>query len=79
MFARPYPGGTTLNPPGVLFPFHLLQSAGEECTDDLTHDWGPQHLCWNNGKMNAFVSTHTSSTYEGADGTMTMGYYLRED
>jgi phospholipase C len=43
------------------------------------HDWGPQHLCWNDGKMNAFVSTHTSSTYEGADGTMTMGYYLRED
>jgi phospholipase C len=78
-FAQPYPGGTTLNPPGVLFPFHLLQSAGEECTDDLTHDWGPQHLCWNGGKMNAFVSTHTSSTYEGADGTMTMGYYLRED
>jgi phospholipase C len=79
VFAQAYPGGTTLNPPGVLFPFHLLQSAGEECTDDLTHDWGPQHLCWDNGKMDAFVSTHTSSTYEGADGTMTMGYYLRED
>ncbi len=29
--------------------------------------------------MDAFVSTHTSSTYEGSDGTMTMGYYLRED
>jgi phospholipase C len=78
-FAQAYPGGTALNPPGVLFPFHLLQSAGEECTDDLTHDWGPQHLCWDNGKMDAFVSTHTSSTYEGADGAMTMGYYLRED
>ena len=79
VFAQAYPGGTNLNPPGVLFPFHLLQSAGEECTDDLTHDWGPQHLCWDNGKMDAFVTTHTSATYEGSDGTMTMGYYLRED
>jgi phospholipase C len=79
VFAQAYPGGTALKPPGVLFPFHLLQSAGEECTDDLTHDWGPQHLCWDNGKMDAFVSTHTSSTYEGADGAMTMGYYLRQD
>jgi phospholipase C len=79
VFAQDYPGGTSLNPPGVLLPFHLLQSAGEECTDDLTHDWGPQHLCWDNGKMDAFVSTHTSSSYEGANGTMTMGYYTRED
>jgi hypothetical protein len=53
VFAQSYPGGTSLNPPGVLLPFHLLQSAGEECTDDLTHDWGPQHLCWDNGKMDA--------------------------
>jgi phospholipase C len=78
-FAQAYPGATTLDPPNVLYPFRLLQSAGEECTDDLTHDWGPQHLCWNNGTMDAFVKTHTSSTYEGADGAMTMGYYTRED
>ena len=65
VFAQDYPGGTSLNPPGVLLPFHLLQSAGEECTDDLTHDWGPQHLCWGNGKMDAFAATHTSSSYEG--------------
>lgn len=78
-FAQAYPGATTLDPPNVLYPFHLLQSAGEECTDDLTHDWGPQHLCWNNGAMDSFVKTHTSSTYEGADGAMTMGYYTRED
>jgi phospholipase C len=79
VFAQNFPGGTALNPPGVLLPFHLDSNAGEECTDDLTHDWGPQHLCWNNGKMDSFVSTHTSSTYEGANGAMTMGYYLRED
>ena len=58
VFEQNYPGGTALNPPGVLLPFHLDSSAGEECTDDLTHDWGPQHLCWNSGKMDSFVSTH---------------------
>jgi phospholipase C len=78
-FAQSYPGASTLNPPNVLLPFHLDSMSGEECTDDLTHDWGPQHLCWDNGAMDAFVSTHTSSTYEGAHGAMTMGYYLRED
>jgi phospholipase C len=66
-------------PPDVLLPFHLDSTAGLECTDDLTHDWGPQHLCWNGGTMDAFVSTHTSSQYEGANGAMTMGYYKRED
>jgi phospholipase C len=78
-FAQAYPGGGSLVPPDVLLPFHLDSTAGLECTDDLTHDWGPQHLCWNNGKMDAWVSTHTSSTYEGANGAMTMGYYQRQD
>src|SRR6202167_5217858 len=78
VFAQDYPGGTSLSPPGVLLPFPLLQSAGEECTDDLTHDWGPQHLCWDNGKMDAFVLTHTSSTYEGTDGTRRRGSSTRE-
>ncbi|HTW97655.1 MAG TPA: alkaline phosphatase family protein [Acidimicrobiales bacterium] len=79
VFAQGYPGATTLSPPDVLLPFHLSSTGGEECTDDLTHAWGPQHLCWNNGKMDSYVSVHTSSTYEGSDGAMTMGYYLRED
>jgi phospholipase C len=78
-FAQNYPGGTALSPPGVLLPFHLDSTAGEECTDDLTHDWGPQHLCWNGGKMDSYVSVHTSSTYEGVNGAMTMGYYERAD
>jgi phospholipase C len=78
-FAQAYPGATTLSPPNVLLPFHLDSTAGEECTDDLTHDWGPQHLCWDDGKMDSFVSVHTSSTYEGSNGAMTMGYYERAD
>ena len=27
--------------PNKLLPFHLDSTAGMECTDDLTHDWGP--------------------------------------
>ena len=79
VFAQDYPGATGLIPPNVLLPFHLDSTQGMECTDDLTHDWGPMHLCWNQGKMDSWVKVHTSSTYEGAYGAMTMGYYQRED
>ena len=79
VFAQNYPGGTNLVPPNVLLPFHLNSEFGMECTDDLTHEWGPQHLCWDNGAMDAFVTTHTSSQYEGSNGALTMGYYKRED
>jgi phospholipase C len=79
VFAQDYPGATDLIPPNVLLPFHLDSTQGMECTDDLTHDWGPMHLCWNDGRMDSWVKVHTSSTYEGAHGAMTMGYYERED
>ena len=79
VFAQEFPGATGLSPPNVLLPFHLSSTGGYECTDDLTHDWGPQHLCWNGGKMDSYVKVHTSSTYEGANGAMTMGYYNRAD
>jgi phospholipase C len=78
-FAQDYPGGIGLVPAGKLLPFHLDSKGGEECTNDLTHEWGPMHLCWNHGKMDSFVKTHTSSTYEGAHGAMTMGHYTRAD
>ncbi len=78
-FAQNYPGGSALVPKNKLLPFHLDSKAGLECTDDLTHDWGPMHLCWNHGKMDSWVKTHTSATYEGPHGTMTMGYYERAD
>jgi phospholipase C len=79
VFAQDYPGGAGLVPPNTLLPFHLDSTAGMECTDDLTHDWGPMHLCWNGGKMDSWVKVHTSSDYEGAHGAMTMGYYERAD
>ncbi len=79
-FAQDYPGGTTLSPRKKLLPFHLDPSIGEECTNDLTHNWGPQHQCWNHGKMDRFVKVHTAKANEGnPDGAMTMGYYTRRD
>ena len=79
VFAQDYPGGGSLFPPNKLLPFHLGSKTGFECTNDLTHDWGPMHLCWNHGKMDSWVKVHTSSAYEGAHGAMTMGYYDRAD
>ena len=61
-------GGKTVH------PFHLKT----QCLPDLTHDWGPQHIAWNDGKMNEFLKAH-----EQADGSSvgpeTMGYYDRSD
>jgi phospholipase C len=65
----------------TIHPFHL-QSA---CLPDLTHDWGPQHLSWNHGKMNRFLFEHETedvpSKYGSPQGTgvETMGYYRRSD
>ena len=79
VFAQDFPGGSNLFPKNKLLPFHLNSMAGFECTDDLTHDWGPMHLCWNGGKMDSWVKVHTSSQYEGAHGALTMGYFERAD
>ncbi|BEP12147.1 phospholipase C [Acidothermaceae bacterium B102] len=79
-FEQAYPAGTALVPPKQLLPFHLTQALGEGCTMDLTHDWGPMHQCWNNGRMDAFVQVHTSSANEGSlNGALTMGYYTRDE
>jgi phospholipase C len=75
-FTQNWPGGSQPS----LLPFHmntLTESA--ECTSDLSHEWTAEHSSWNNGAMDSFVSTHTSSQYEGAAGTNTMGYYKKAD
>jgi phospholipase C len=80
VFAQAWP-----NSPGgkypALLPFHLdTANSDAECTFDLTHNWGPQHLSWNGGAMDSFVSTHTSASYEGpSHGINTMGYYKKAD
>jgi phospholipase C len=77
VFAQDYPGGAGLVPKHKLLPFRLPSNHGLESTDDLTHDWGPMHECWNHGKMDAWVKVHTRSEYEGPKGALTMGYYTR--
>jgi phospholipase C len=76
-FAQAWPGG----PDPTLLPFHLDSASGiGECTHDLDHTWLAQHLCRGVGDNAHFVSTHTSSAYEGPEqGVMTMGYYRRSD
>jgi len=64
---------------GHLRPFRLNTQGGNgECTNDITHDWGPQHRSWNGGKMDRFVIEHLKA--DGMqNGALTMGYYERAD
>jgi phospholipase C len=80
-FAQAWPGNDTLDPPGVLLPYHLDTSHQmAECTYDLSHAWTAQHQSWNGGAMSDFVKVHTSPQWEGPiHGPLTMGYYTRQD
>jgi phospholipase C len=80
-FSQSWPGNSSIAPAGQLLPFHLdVERTLAECTFDLSHAWTAQHQCWNHGKMDAFVSTHTMPQYEGpTNGVLTMGYYTRQD
>jgi len=76
VFAQSWPGGRD----STLLPYHLSSTNDAECTNDLSHSWQAEHASWNGGAMDSFVSTHTSSAYEGPDfGTLTMGYYDSND
>jgi len=76
-FAQAWPAGAA----STLLPFHLdTANSQAECTFDLSHQWDAQHQCWNNGKMDSFVSVHTETHWEGPEnGTLTMGHYTRQD
>jgi phospholipase C len=81
-FAQAYPANQTKAPVGKLLPFHLdsVHTDIGSCTFDLTHDWGPQHQCFNHGHNDSFVKVHTSPANEGpAQGMLTMSYYTRAD
>jgi phospholipase C len=58
----------------VVKPFRLT----EGCLPDLTHEWGPQHRSWNNGRMDSFVAAHQGVDPQGVP-PETMGYYKRSD
>jgi phospholipase C len=80
VFAQDYPAGAKLFPRKKLLPFHIELPAGEDCTHDLTHNWGPMHQSWNGGKMDRWVRTHTAPGNEGAvNGALTMSYVTRRD
>lgn len=63
---------------GHLYPFHLDTNNNGECTNDITHDWGPMHRAWNGGAMDGFVREHLKA--EGREqGPVAMGYLQRSD
>jgi phospholipase C len=63
---------------GELLPFHIDAATNGQCTHDITHSWGPQHLSWDNGAMDGFVKQHLAVDGPTA-GPLTMGYYERAD
>jgi phospholipase C len=71
------PSGTLCG--GTLYPFRLDTdpSKNGECTNDITHSWGPQHRSWDGGAMDRFVLEHMAD--DPNNGYLTMGYYQRED
>jgi phospholipase C len=76
-----YQPGTGPDPSGYLQPFNLRNNpptVDGETTNDIDHSWPTQHLSWNNGALDSFISAHLS-----ADGTenapLTMGYYSSKE
>ena len=75
-----------------LEPFELVSdppTVDGQTTNDITHDWGPQHSAWNGGSMDQFAVQHL--TWDGTapspvagqpsipNGITTMGYYRSAD
>ncbi|HLX88882.1 MAG TPA: alkaline phosphatase family protein [Acidimicrobiales bacterium] len=47
-----------------LSPFELVSNpptVAGQTTNDITHDWGPQHGAWNNGAMNRWAVEHLAN------------------
>jgi phospholipase C len=76
-----YQPGVGADAGGYLESFHLVSDPpleDGETTNDITHNWGPQHTSWDNGAMDGFVTTHLAA--DGAsNGFVTMGYFTRQD
>ena len=69
-----YKGSSLLLVGGEEFlnPFELVNdppTANGQTLDDITHDWGPQHLAWDNGRMDQFAVQHLLN-----DGTAPLQY-----
>ncbi|HUE27318.1 MAG TPA: alkaline phosphatase family protein [Solirubrobacteraceae bacterium] len=78
-FAQPYPANKTSAPLGRLLPYRFdTQNSDGECTSDPDHSWGTQHLSWNHGRNDGFVTAHEQVDGAGY-GPAVMGYYERAD
>src|SRR6202167_4058091 len=66
------------NPDKYLLPFHTdTKNTSAQALPSNSHSWGPQHDSWDNGKMDAFVTTHLAA--DGVAGQYTMAYFERDD
>jgi phospholipase C len=76
-----YVPGKGVDAGGFLQPFQLEQLFPTDmgaCTNDITHNWGPQHQSWNHGKMDSFVQAHLEG--DGVKNFVTtMGHFSRTD
>jgi phospholipase C len=74
-----YQVGKGVDPTGSMLPFAFVSDLthDDQCLNDPTHDWGPQHQCWNNGKMDQWLTTHCAVD-GAANGPIVMGYYTRQ-
>jgi phospholipase C len=76
-----YRPGIGVDPSGYLQPFDLQQqfpTDNGDCTNDISHEWGPQHQSWDGGKMDAFVQAHLEADGD-ANFVATMGYFDRAE
>jgi phospholipase C len=66
------------NPDSYLLPFYTdTHSTSAQNLPSNSHSWGPQHQCWDNGKMDGFVTAHLAA--DGVAGQYTMAYFMRDD
>jgi phospholipase C len=66
------------NPDGYLLPFRLnTLTTSAQAIPSTSHAWSYQHLSWDNGAMDGFVTAHLAAN--GNNGPYTMGYYTQED
>ncbi|MBV8296205.1 MAG: twin-arginine translocation signal domain-containing protein, partial [Acidimicrobiia bacterium] len=56
--------GTTAGGDAVLEPWHLVSEPpfkNGQATNDITHDWTPQHQAWNGGRMDQWFVAHAAN------------------
>ena len=62
-------------------PFRLCSEPPDrdgQCLNDISHTWATQHLAWNHGAMDAFLTAHLAA--DGPeDGPAAMGYHTRSE